>query len=332
MTAERTSTPFDARTASAEIVRALRGARSQRALSARLGYRVNVLTGWESGKRAPPAHEVLRLARRVGRDLRVALVAFDARLDAVIGAREPAGPELVASILRTLIDERTHTEIARALGETRTTVARWALGRTAPRFGDLLRIVDLTTHRLVDFIACFADPAAIPAVAHEHARIEAQRALLREDPAFAVVLPVLTLRDYRRLARHREGWIAKRVGIDVAQERRALELLEAAGAIRRHRGKWEVLHDRRVDVRHDRATVARLQQHWAQVAADRTARVPGDVTRFHLVSVAESDLETLRRGLAELYERLDATLAGTRDPERVVLVGVMLQVLDRAPT
>ena len=75
-----------------------------------------------------------------------------------------------------------------------------------------------------------------------------------------------------------------------------------------------------------------LQQHWARVATDRTARVPGDVTRFHLVSVAESDLETLRRGLAELYERLDTTLAGTRDPERVVLVGVMLQVLDRAPS
>lgn len=326
---ERDSTPFDATAATSQIVRALRGRRSQRALSKRLGYRVNVLTGWESGRRAPPAHEVLRLARIAGRDVRATLVAFDARLEDALDAAH--APEAIAALLRVLIDERSHAEVARAIGETRTTLARWALGRTVPRFADVLRIVDVTTHRLVDFVACFVDPAVVDAVSSEHARIEAQRALLREDPAFAVVLPALTVRAYRRLAKHREGWIAKRVGIDLAQERRAIELLEAAGAIRRRGAKWEVVHDRRVDARFDRATVARLQRHWAGVVADRAGRVPGDITRFHLVSVAEEDLEILQRTLAELYERLDARIAEARDPERVVLVGVMLHALDRQP-
>jgi transcriptional regulator with XRE-family HTH domain len=320
----RAAVPLDVRALTGQIVRALRGRRSQRALSVRLGYRVNVLSGWESGRRAPPAHEVLRMAERVGRDVSQALAAFDARLATGVDPSTEAG---VGAIVTALIGERTHAEIARALGESRSTVARWAQAKVAPRFSDLLRLVGECTHRTVDFVGCFADPSSIDAVAREHARIEAQRLLLREDPALAAVLPALTLRAYRRLARHREGWVAARVGITRQQELRGLALLEAAGVVRLRRGKYEVVHDRRVDVRADRDAVVRLQQHWAHVAAERAGKIEGDLTRFHLVSVATEDLEALRALLGQLFETVDGRLAAVRDPEHVVLIGVLLQKL-----
>jgi len=53
----------------AELLRALRGRRSQVAFSRRLGYRSNVAHTWETGKRWPTAAVTLRAARRVGVDL-----------------------------------------------------------------------------------------------------------------------------------------------------------------------------------------------------------------------------------------------------------------------
>lgn len=329
----RAAARFDARALTGEMVRALRGKRTQRALSKRLGYRVNVLSGWESGRREPPADEVLRLAARVGVDLRAGIERFDARLAAGLMGIEPTSEEGVAALVRALIDTRTHAQVARALSAqgaiSRSTVARWALGSVAPRFSDLLRLVAECTHRLVDFVAVFADPASLRSVAKEHARIEAQRLLLREDPALAAVLPALTLRAYRELPKHREGWIAERVGITRAQEARGLALLSAAGVIGKRKDKYRVIDDRRVDVRADRDAVIRLQQHWAHVAADRAGRHAADLTRFHLVSVGERDVAALRALLGQLFERVDQDLAAVEDPDRVVLIGVLLQDLSR---
>lgn len=324
MKGARAAAKVDVRALGRELVRALRGKRSQRAVSKRLGYKVNVLSGWESGRRAPAASEVLRLAEKVGRDLE-ALGRFDARLSG-IGADVPA-------LVRALTDERPHASIARALTDagtevSRSTVSRWASGKVAPRFFELLALVAECTHRLVDFVGALVDPASLPSVAEEHARIEAQRLLLSEDPALAAVLPAMTLRAYRALPRHRPGWIAQRVGITPAQEARGIELLVAAGAVVKEKGRYRVVHDRRVDVRHEREVVVRLQQHWAHVAASRAGRVPTDLTRFHLVSVRRADVDALRAMLAQLFERVDARLGEVEDPDRVVLVGVLLQELD----
>lgn len=327
----RRAETVDVRALTGEIVRALRGRRSQRALSAKLGYRVNVVSGWESGRREPPAQDVLRLAKRVGRDVLALLTRFDVRLGAALEGVDPTTAPGVACIVTALIDTRSHAEVARAIGGRRTisrsTVARWAQGKVALRFSDLLLLVAECTHRLVDFVALFGDPSVMRSVAREHGRIEAQRLLLREDPALAAVLPALTLKAYRTLKRHRPGWVAERVGITLAQETRGLSLLLAAGVVRKHGGKYVVAHDRRVDVRADRASVTRLQQHWAHVAADRAGLSERDLTRFHLVSVAESDVEELRRLLAQLFERVDRNLAAVEDPDRVVLIGVLLQQL-----
>jgi hypothetical protein len=60
----------------AELIRALRGKRSQMALSRRLGYKTNVVYLWEAQKGAPTGVGFLRLAERVGVDVRQALEQF----------------------------------------------------------------------------------------------------------------------------------------------------------------------------------------------------------------------------------------------------------------
>ena len=65
---------FDA--LAAELMRALRGKRSQRAFSRRLGMKSNTAYSWEAGRRWPTATRFFHIASRTGRDLPAA-VAHD---------------------------------------------------------------------------------------------------------------------------------------------------------------------------------------------------------------------------------------------------------------
>src|SRR5688500_4718629 len=50
-------------------LRAMRGKRSQRAFSRRLGYRTNIAYRWESGRCWPTAQTVMRAMKKLGWDL-----------------------------------------------------------------------------------------------------------------------------------------------------------------------------------------------------------------------------------------------------------------------
>ena len=56
-----------------ELMRSLRGARSQVALSRRLGYRTNAAYSWEAGRDFPTAARFFEVAARVGTDVGAAL-------------------------------------------------------------------------------------------------------------------------------------------------------------------------------------------------------------------------------------------------------------------
>src|SRR5918995_203073 len=69
-------TGIDWQKGAAELVRELRGARTQKALSRALGYRSNVVFSWESGRDVPSLTVFIELLAKVGRDPRAWLVDF----------------------------------------------------------------------------------------------------------------------------------------------------------------------------------------------------------------------------------------------------------------
>src|SRR5262245_31263657 len=60
----------------AELIKSLRGKRSQTAFSRHLGYRCNVLYTWESGRRWPTAATFLKVASKARIDLGGGLKRF----------------------------------------------------------------------------------------------------------------------------------------------------------------------------------------------------------------------------------------------------------------
>src|SRR5688500_8961310 len=107
---------MDCELAARELVRALRGARSQTAAARRLKRSSNVLHAWEVGSRYPSASDVLQLLQLSGRAPQPVLSRF-----AACSGSTPRA--LLASWLTALARDRPHSELGRQLGVNRNTVS-----------------------------------------------------------------------------------------------------------------------------------------------------------------------------------------------------------------
>ena len=178
---------------SRELLRALRGRRSQTAFSRRLGYKSNVAYAWESGHRAPTAAEALRAAARVGVDLAAAFRRFYRSDPAWLAEADPTTPSGVAAFLRDLKGETPVARLTEQSGLSRFRVARALSGEAEPRLADFLRLVQAMSMRGLDLCVALVDPAALPSFHALWERMEAQRRLASEQPYTQAVLRALEL-------------------------------------------------------------------------------------------------------------------------------------------
>lgn len=315
---------FDPAAATPELVRALRGERSQAALCRRLRYASNVVHLWESGRRTPTLAAAFWLAHRVGVDVQ-------AGLDRLLPtrSREAEAPWTVAGAARLLRDVqggRTATALGQALGRNRQSVGRWLRGDAEPDLPDAIALVQACTARGLDFLAVFVDPAALPSTADAWRRLGDARALVRERPWSAAVLLALELEGYRRLPRHEPGWIAARLGLPAAVEAESLDLLAAAGHIRDEGGRWAPVGGVLYDVNTPERSVD-LRRWWAGVSLERTRPGPGCSGAWHLFTCSEADFQRMRELQKEFFRELRTLAAASGPMERLVLAQMQLVVL-----
>lgn len=313
--------------AASQLLRAVRGNRSQVAFSRRLGYRSNPVADWEAGRRFPTASELLRASEKAGTDIEAAFSAFDRATARYLGEADDQG---VADWLAAWRGGRTLHEVAERCDRSRYAVGRWLNGSTRPRVPDFLRLVQALTGRATDLVAELVDAESVPALTPLRARSEALRALQQDVPWAGALLMLLQSAPYRDLPGHRTGWLARRLGIPGEEEVRSLQLLEAAGAvawdgIRYRAHDWLDLHTHRDGDGLD---------HWHKVAAQRMAR-PGDEDRFSGMVFLTDD-----EGYARVQEAVRKALQAVGTPveksetggNRVGLLQVAVVDLTRAPS
>lgn len=314
---------MDYEAASSELIRALRGRRSQGAVNRRLGRSSNAAHAWEHGTRQPRASDFFKLARVAG-----------VPVDRVLGDLASGAPPVtggLAAWLELLARGASHAELSRALGRDRNTVARWLAGTSEPRLPDLLRWVEHCTQRLLDFVAAFADPESLPSLSAAWRDLDRQRRVAYELPWAHAVLRVLELEEYRKLDEHVPGFIAQRIGISEALETECLRALAEAGQVRRQQGKWRVRRVLSVDTREDPTRNVELKRHWARVAVERIDAAglpPLSQYSYNLFAISDEGLEQIRQAHLQYYERVRAIVAECEHPTRLALVNVQLLPLD----
>lgn len=312
--------------AARELVRALRGRRSQAAARRRLRRSSNVFHAWETGARYPRSSEFLRLLQAVNKSPLQVLNQFAPCRGGTLRA-------VVSSFLVGLARDRAHSELARGLSVNRNTVARWLSGATEPRLPELLAFIELTTHRLLDFVAEVVDPAAVPSISAAHRDLIRQRELAYGKPWTHAILRALELATYGALELGDAEFIAMQTGVGVEEAQECLSALLESKQIRRHNGRLRLARVLAVDTREDPAKNLALKRHWFSVANERLQHDGIDangLASYNLFAISEVDFERVRLAHLDYYERLRAIVAeSTTNPTRVVLATISLTPLAR---
>ncbi|GDX82925.1 hypothetical protein LBMAG42_47360 [Deltaproteobacteria bacterium] len=310
-----------------ELLAALRGRRSQAAWSRRLGYASNVAFTWESGRRSPTAAETLRAAGRAGLDVPERLRAFLGEPPAWMSEVDPASPAGVARLLDTLRGSVSIVELARRSGLSRFSIQRWLAAETEPRLPDFLKLVEAASLRVVDLVAALVDPLTVPTIAERWRQEEARRRGAYEAPWTQAVLRAMELDAYRALPAHRPGWIARRLGLDEAEEERCVDFLAASG-----QAAWSGTHyvpaPLVVDTRSRPEVSRRLKAHWTRVAAERIERGDAGQFSYNVCLVSDADFERLRELQRAHYQAMRALVAESAPGERVAVINLQLFALD----
>jgi hypothetical protein len=321
---------FDYARIASEFLRAIRGRRSQAAFSRRLGYRTNVLYLWEAGRSFPTAADALTAATRAGLDIRTSLGDFFHRTPDWLDHVDPTTRHGVAALLNDLRGRTGINELAKATGKSRFALARWLKGEAEPKLPEFFLLIEKTSLRLLDFLACLVDPKLLPSVTRAWEELEETRRSAFDMPWTQAVLRALELRDYADLERHESGWIARRVGISTKEEQQCLQLLARTHQISFRGGRWQLRDVMAVDTRRDPAAEHKVKRWWGEVALNRLeAGAPG-VSSYNVFAVSEKDLATINDLYRAYFRQIRAIIAQSEPSERVVLASMQLVPLDSA--
>lgn len=322
----RYNTPMDYRSVAQELVRALRGRRSQVAVSRRLGFTTNVLYTWESGRSSPQVGEFLRFTARVGKPIDEAVIAFyrtrPAWLTPGLGPREIA--------LEWLRDQRRQVQlvqISRATGFSRFALRRWFGGEAEPRLHEYLAVLDTCSRRIVDFLAAFVDPATLPSAKEAYIVQTLARQAAYERPWSHAVMRVLETEDYRALPAHQPGWIARRLGISLAEESESLELLSRSRQIQLLEGRYQPVVQTAIDLRAGHAAARALSAWWVSVAAERAKEAEG-MFAYNVCGLSRRDLDRIQALQVDYMKQVRAIVAESTPVEQVALVATQIFALD----
>lgn len=323
------------RTAS-ELVRAVRGNRTQSALSRRAGYRSNIVRRWELGACWPTAARFLQLCALRKLDVGRCYTDFLHRRPDWLDADGASSPATVAALLRELRGKTPILELARVSGFNRYSVSRWLAGTAEPKLPDFLRLIEATSRRLLDFLATLVDPSTLPSVASRWALLHSARELAYGQPWSHAVLRALELEDYARFGYAQPGWLATKLGLRETHVQQALGALRETGQIHerpeRDGTRYDVKQVLRVNTDQDPERGRSLKLAWTRFAARKLARRHPGSFGFSLFAISKADLRKLRDLHQQYVRAMQSLIASSRATDCVGLYcAQLIDLEDGAP-
>jgi transcriptional regulator with XRE-family HTH domain len=305
-----------------ELLRVLRGARSQRDLSKQLGFARNPVADWETGRRFPNVHVLFRACTLAEIDVAQAVWAFHPAAGHVFA---PDDPRAVGAWLDALRGTAPHVEIARRIPTTRSSVSRWLSGEVALRLPEFLALLHAITGRLADFVEHLVPEASLPSLATEQRSALQARRLARTRPWTLAFVAAMDTALYRSLDAHPRGLLASIFEVSIEEEDAGIEALVAAGVLARDGRRLRLERPLTLDLTGDPERVRDLRRHWLAVAMEQVdACVSEDVFAYNVFSVSRTDFERLREMHAAFYREVRQIIAASSPTEVVAMYGTQL--------
>jgi transcriptional regulator with XRE-family HTH domain len=313
-----------AETLSRELIRKLRGRRSQMQLSRKLGLRSNLAYRWENGRAWPSPQQLFAICRVAGVPIETSLATY---LRMPISQLETTHG--VSALCRALAGSQPLGELAARIGRSRYVVSRWLSGKSDLRLPDFLRFVEATTRRLLDVLSLITDPAGLPSIAPEWQRMQIAREAAYEAPWSHAILRALELDDLEAASPRALDRIAARLALSRDEVARCMDLLVRSGQVRVRKGRYSATDSAFMDTGIDRARRLRLQAFWSHAALERMSGDESQTGAFNLFTIAEQDLLELRNLHAQFFEQMRNLIARSKTNDRVAVYVANIVALDR---
>jgi hypothetical protein len=260
-----------------------------------------------------------------GRDVGSAYTEFFRRRPPWLSEHAPAGSAAVAAFLRQLRGKVPIVRLAQDSGFSRYTLARWLDGKAEPRLPQFLKLIEVSSRRLLDFMATLTDPAELPSLAQRWSRLQKMRKAAYEESWSQAVLRALELEGYRS-AEDGDAWLSTTLGIHLAHVQRALSVLADTEQVTKSRGRWVMQSVPTVTTGRDPRTVGLLTASWSKVAIERLEQGAPGHFGYSLFAVSRADLRRLRELHAEYLREMQSIIAHSKPDQCVGLL--CLQLLD----
>jgi AcrR family transcriptional regulator len=309
-----------------ELVRVLRGKRSQVALSRWLGFRTNVVYTWECGRSEPSLLQLFQVAAKSSVDPRKALRRFYRQPPPWLAGTGPLSSREVAAMLEHERGGLSVLQVARESGVSRFSLARYLQGAADIRLADFLRVLETCSRRALDFLALWVDVEQLPAAADSWRRQSLARRAAYERPWSHAVLRCLELFNGEDSAPS-AAMLAESLGIDEGEVKDCLSLLEQSGQILREKARWVFDPSHAVELGADRQAAQQLAAWWVSVAAERARQQPG-MFAYNLCAVSAEDLKRIAALERDCLRQVRAIVAHSKPAERVALIAVQVLGLD----
>ena len=309
----------------AQLIKARRGAKTQKETSKALGYQSNVVFAWENGRDEPSARAFFSLAALTGE---VGDLSSFYRGNSCPNLTTSEG---LSEFLKDLLASRTLAEVSGQMARDRHVVGRWVRGQTEIPLSSLLQFVDVTTLGLFDFLHAFVDPSALAEAENDYRLLEASRESARQLPWSNAIVHMVALPSYSRLKKHESGWFASRLDISVEEEKECLDLLVSLGQLRVKAGAYQSTRTINVDTRRDPQATRDLASFWMKEGASRVLTPGSGRFSFNTFAVSANDLEKAKALQSEYFRQLRELVADSEPAETVAVATFQLFALFEEP-
>lgn len=251
-----------------EILKEIRGERTQEAMSELLGYKFNQWHKWESGQKAFMWENLLRVAEINSIDI----------TEAVRLVSNPHKPLNFrgGQLLRTIIERYTKFDILfleERLETSKSTLYR-LFDKDDIEVAILLQCIGELSYVLPQFVSCLTGENVKGELKDFISQPKKYIHIEGSNPWLAAVEVSLQLDDYLKLEEHSDELISAKTGLDVQKVREGIRSLLEEGAIRIE-GKKYASNVRNIDLGPDLRMSSLFMKYWTLQACKRFETIDG---------------------------------------------------------
>lgn len=237
-----------------ELLKQIRGKRSQAQLSRILKYGFNQVYRWEADLTRLLWTDFIRICE-------VCKVGIKASLEESIVFYDDF--KRADLLVQHIVGNKQIVKLADEIKISRFILSDWIKGKSEPTLDGILQLL-ASRDLLLNFIDSLTNVEAVSTPLKE--KIKAKKKALNylyENPLAGAVLACMELSSYLRLDKHSVGFIAKKMGISIQDEENILLQLKNLGLIKNVNGKYQKV-EVNFNSRGDFSGEQKLRRFWTE--------------------------------------------------------------------